>query len=104
MSYAATASWWLEGKAQYTAAGFADHARAFRTQHKIALHGPWVGSGAEIDIDEIDADGGMPDQHLAVLGPGRVDVAPFEDFRAAGPGGYDRIGHEVSPEVGFAEA
>ena len=40
-------------------------------------------AGAAIDIDEVDADGGLPEAHLA--GPGRRhrDPAPFEDLRAS---------------------
>ena len=51
-----------------------DHAGRLAAKDQIALDRPGIGTGADIDIDEIDADSHMPDHHLASGRCRHVDI------------------------------
>ena len=69
----------------------------FRPQTR--RHGQRIKSAAMVDINEIDADGGVMHAHLAGAGRGQVKILVFQDFGAAGF--FDAYGFHGNPQERF---
>ncbi len=67
-----------------------DDSRAFASEHRRKRHR--IEAGAEIDVDEVEADRGVADQHLARAGRADLDLLPAQDLGAAGLVDADRMG------------
>ena len=60
-----------------------DDAGPFAAEDQVLVDGPGIGAGADIDIDEIDADGLMLDDHLARGRRDLADLDPVDDLGTA---------------------
>ena len=57
--------------------------------------GGFIEAGAEIDVDIVEADGGVFDEGFAGTGVRRGDVLPFHHLRAAGRVEADGLAHDA---------
>ncbi len=70
-----------------------DHAGGFRPRREGQL-GALVDAGAVVDVDEIDADGGVAQAHLAGGGLRHGHLDPLHHFRSAELFDPDCVGHD----------
>ena len=57
----------------------------------------WVQAGAPVDIDIVQADGGMANARLTGAGLANIDVFPFENIGSAGFVNTNGLGHGLVP-------
>ena len=69
----------------------ADHAHRIGAQP--VGQGHRVAAGAEVDVDEVDGDIGVPHAGLAGTGLAGFDFFEAQDFRTAGLGETNCMGH-----------
>ena len=70
-----------------------DHAGGLEAEPRRQRH--LVGTGAVIDVDEVEADGGMLQPNLASAGGANLDVLPGHYLGAAVAIDADRFGHGI---------
>jgi hypothetical protein len=73
-----------------------DHTGTFIAGHQRQAIGGRIKPGAKIDIDEIEPDRLLPDQHLRPDPANQFMVAPFKNFGSAMGGNNDRL-HTFKP-------
>jgi hypothetical protein len=78
-------------------ADFLDHAGALAAQ--TAWERNRIDSGTIVDVDKIQAHGGMADACLAGAGLAELDFFPDQNFRTTGLMKADRMRHGVIPHL-----